>query len=171
MYIELTRAWIREAKEWKRQETNRGRLCAGCCVVASAENGRPALKIELCKGLHSFFSVLERRQQRVVRRQRTGQCGSLQLRLTKPTTATATVKSGQWCERRRRMKRCFWLWPRRRHVHRAPPVTPPCNGKGRSDGGLTLNCESSYYIQSSPTTVAAAEAAGTAHWQATSILL
>ena len=35
------------------------------------------------------------------------QCGLLQLRLTKPTTATATVKSGQWCERRRRMKRCF----------------------------------------------------------------
>ena len=24
----------------------------------SAENGRPALKIELCKGLHSFFLVL-----------------------------------------------------------------------------------------------------------------
>ena len=56
---------------------------------------------------------------------------------------------------------------RRRHVRRAPAVTPPCNGKGRSDGGLTLNCESSYYIQSSATTVAAAaaaaEAAGTAH--------
>ena len=26
----------------------------------SAENGRPALKIELCKGLHSFFLVLAR---------------------------------------------------------------------------------------------------------------
>ena len=51
---------------------------------------------------------------------------------------------------------------RRRHVRRAPAVTPPCNGKGRSDGGLTLNCESSYYIQSSATTVAAAaEAART----------
>ena len=52
---------------------------------------------------------------------------------------------------------------RRRHVRRAPAVTPPCNGKGRSDGGLTLNCESSYYIQSSATTVAAAAAAEAAH--------
>ena len=97
------------------------------------------------------FILFSARAMAAVRGAAAAQCGLLQLRLTKPTTATATVKSGQSCERRRRMKRC--------HVRRAPAVTPPCNGKGRSDGGLTLNCESSYYIQSSATTVAAAAAA------------